>query len=274
MREKVEGAPRRAGDPAAPPAASPLELVVERFIATTSAVGRRGCVRARQAVTTRLVVGQTRLQVRSRARPRDDRDQRAVPRHPFDYLGHIEHDDAVWLSVRRKSPLLIDSPDVEERAQHRAHRAPHPGAADGRGRARESRPRPSPAGHAGRAREWRRPPEERCTRCSGSRAPRRTTRSGARTNASARSSARAASRWSRSWRGRAAATSRRASRRPTTRCSIPWCKRRAYDLSTFPDDGSLRREPRAPSTSARAAELVMLQAELAREINAETEFTG
>ena len=28
----------------------------------------------------------------------------------LDYLGHIEHDDAVWLTVRRRQPLLIDSP--------------------------------------------------------------------------------------------------------------------------------------------------------------------
>jgi flagellar biosynthesis protein FlhG len=28
----------------------------------------------------------------------------------LDELGHIEHDDAVWLTVRRKRPLLVDSP--------------------------------------------------------------------------------------------------------------------------------------------------------------------
>ncbi|MCU0656568.1 MAG: helix-turn-helix domain-containing protein [Polyangiaceae bacterium] len=28
----------------------------------------------------------------------------------LDYIGHIEHDDAVWLTVRRRRPLLIDSP--------------------------------------------------------------------------------------------------------------------------------------------------------------------
>src|SRR5262249_25122057 len=28
----------------------------------------------------------------------------------LDYLGHVEYDDAVWLTVRRCRPLLIDSP--------------------------------------------------------------------------------------------------------------------------------------------------------------------
>jgi flagellar biosynthesis protein FlhG len=50
-------------------------------------------------------------------------------------------------------------------------------------------------------------------------------------------------------------------------------RRRAYDLSTYPD------EPHGPlvplrSLSASSAELGLLQAELAREINAETQFTG
>src|SRR5262249_11262128 len=50
-------------------------------------------------------------------------------------------------------------------------------------------------------------------------------------------------------------------------------RRRAYDLSAFPDDP---RGPVAParSSSASAAELSMLQAELAREINAETQWSG
>src|SRR4030095_6980899 len=46
-------------------------------------------------------------------------------------------------------------------------------------------------------------------------------------------------------------------------------RRRAYDLSTFPDDARISIAP-ARSTSASAAELAMLQAELAREINSET----
>lgn len=31
----------------------------------------------------------------------------------LDYIGYIEHDDAVWLTVRRRRPLLIDSPTAK-----------------------------------------------------------------------------------------------------------------------------------------------------------------
>src|SRR5262249_25556695 len=50
-------------------------------------------------------------------------------------------------------------------------------------------------------------------------------------------------------------------------------RRRAYDLSTFPDHAPVSVAP-ARSASAPAAELAMLQAELAREINAETQWSG
>jgi flagellar biosynthesis protein FlhG len=50
-------------------------------------------------------------------------------------------------------------------------------------------------------------------------------------------------------------------------------RRRAYDLSTFPDDARVSVAPQR-GQSASAEELLMLQAELAREINAETQFTG
>jgi flagellar biosynthesis protein FlhG len=35
----------------------------------------------------------------------------------LDYLGHVENDDAVWLTVRRRRPLLIDSP-TSKSARH------------------------------------------------------------------------------------------------------------------------------------------------------------
>src|ERR1700684_3151787 len=57
-----------------------------------------------------LVVNQTRV--------RTDAELGAwmsglVSRHygvSLDELGHIEHDDTVWLTVRRNKPLLVDSP--------------------------------------------------------------------------------------------------------------------------------------------------------------------
>src|ERR1700684_1160439 len=57
-----------------------------------------------------LVVNQTRV--------RTDTELGAwmsglVSRHfgvALDELGHVEHDDTVWLTVRRNKPLLVDSP--------------------------------------------------------------------------------------------------------------------------------------------------------------------
>lgn len=51
-------------------------------------------------------------------------------------------------------------------------------------------------------------------------------------------------------------------------------RRRAYDLSTFADPDADRPEARAVPRPALAAEQLMLQSELAREIGPDTEFTG
>src|SRR5579859_2783567 len=63
-----------------------------------------------QAMRLQLVVNQTRV--------RTDAELGAwmsglVSRHygvVLDELGHVEHDDTVWLTVRRNKPLLVDSP--------------------------------------------------------------------------------------------------------------------------------------------------------------------
>ena len=63
-----------------------------------------------QALRVQLVVNQTRVRM--------DTELGAwmsslVSRHygvALDELGHIEHDDTVWLTVRRNKPLLVDSP--------------------------------------------------------------------------------------------------------------------------------------------------------------------
>jgi flagellar biosynthesis protein FlhG len=51
-------------------------------------------------------------------------------------------------------------------------------------------------------------------------------------------------------------------------------KRRAYDLSTFPDEEEAAAPTERRIDSAKAAELAMLQAELKNEVHAETDFTG
>ena len=51
-------------------------------------------------------------------------------------------------------------------------------------------------------------------------------------------------------------------------------KRRSYELSTFPAEAKEVEQKVRQIDSARAAELAMLQAEVAREVTAETQFTG
>jgi len=51
-------------------------------------------------------------------------------------------------------------------------------------------------------------------------------------------------------------------------------RRRAYDISTFPEQQEPQPRPSVLNDSALAAERAMLRKELEREINAESEFTG
>jgi flagellar biosynthesis protein FlhG len=51
-------------------------------------------------------------------------------------------------------------------------------------------------------------------------------------------------------------------------------RRRAYDLSTFPDEVASALPTQDLASQGIASELLMLQSELAREIHAETQFTG
>ena len=87
---------------------APIELVrrlsrVDRSLSDTA-------WRFAQAMRIQLVVNQTRV--------RTDSELGAwmsglVARHygiALDELGHVEHDDTVWLTVRRNKPLLVDSP--------------------------------------------------------------------------------------------------------------------------------------------------------------------
>lgn len=61
-------------------------------------------------LTPKLVVGQTQLRTDLELGPAMQAIATRFLGVAFDYLGHVEHDDAVWLSVRKRSPLLIESP--------------------------------------------------------------------------------------------------------------------------------------------------------------------
>ncbi|MFO0760457.1 MAG: helix-turn-helix domain-containing protein [Byssovorax sp.] len=249
---------------ALPPLASPPQIVAEikRYddgVATVAAheLGK---------INPRLVVGQTRLKSDLELGPAMAMVSERFLGIPMDYLGHIEHDDAVWLTVRRRQPLLIDSPTSKS----------------ARNIERVAR---------------------RILALLATQGARSAEQAAAKVAAQARMAA-PSTLYEVLGVSRTATDDeiRRAYKRqkeifregglPVVSVVLPavlrqelarieeahdtlldMVRRRAYDLSTYPDDP---RGPVAPTTrtSASAAELFMLQAELAREINAETQFTG
>lgn len=61
-------------------------------------------------LSPRLVVNDTRVRTDNDLGPAMQAMSDRFLGVDLDYIGHIEHDDAVWLTVRRRRPLLIDSP--------------------------------------------------------------------------------------------------------------------------------------------------------------------
>ncbi len=91
-----------------PPLPSPLELVraISRFDSRT---GEAAASQLR-ALRPYLVTNNTRLRGDNKlGKAMADLAERYLGIH-LDDLGHIEHDEAIWLSVLRRRPLLIDNP--------------------------------------------------------------------------------------------------------------------------------------------------------------------
>jgi flagellar biosynthesis protein FlhG len=221
-------------------------------------------------VAAHIVVGQTRLRSDLDLGPSMSIIAERFLGISLDYLGHIEHDDAVWLTVRRRQPLLIDSPTSKSarNIERVARRILALLAAQG---TRRSEPFVARAA-IGQSRAAAALPT---TLYDVLGVPRTAADDETR---------------------RAVKRQREIFREG----SLPLCsvvapevlkqvqarieeahdtlldpvRRRAYDLSTFPDDTPQAVLPQKNRDSAQAAELAMLQAELAREINAETQFSG
>ena len=64
-----------------------------------------------QAFRPRIVVNQVRAKTDLDLGPALASAARRRIGVPVDYIGHLEHDDAVWLAVRKRRPLLIEQPD-------------------------------------------------------------------------------------------------------------------------------------------------------------------
>jgi len=258
---------------ALPLLSSPREVVaaIKRFDDGVAALAAQEMSR----ITVRLVVGQTRLRSDLELGPAMAAVSQRFLGISFDYLGHIEHDDAVWLTVRRRRPLLIDSPTSKSarNLERVARRLLALLAAQGaRG--------PEPAGASGAlsARTRTQGPD------SGPLAP--TTLYevlGVPRTAADDEIRRAYKRQREIFRegslpvvsvvGDTVLREEQSRIEEAYDTLLDPVRRRAYDLSTYPDDPPRSVAP-AKSTTAAAAELLMMQAELAREINAETQFTG
>ncbi len=178
----------------------------------------------------------------------------------FDYVGHIEQDDAVWLSVTHRRPLLIDSPTSKSarNLERIARRILALAASRDQERSAELVP-VSPThlnlyevllAHRGATDEELRRAYKR---------QRELYQVGSLPLTSLLSEAQ---------------QKREAARIEEAHDTLlDPLRRKAYDASIFPETEA--EAPRSPATdSALLAERAVLRQELSREINAETEFTG
>lgn len=91
-----------------PPLPDPID-VVDQLSVYDSVLGELAAAELRK-LRVRLVVNGVRLKGHNELGPAMSDLARRYLGASLDYVGHVEHDDAVWLSVARQRPLLIDSP--------------------------------------------------------------------------------------------------------------------------------------------------------------------
>lgn len=246
------------------PLASPREVVatIRRYDQGLGVAAARELSR----LMPRLVVSQTRLRSDLELGPAMSAVAERFLGVHLDYLGHVDHDDAAWLTVRKRSPLLVDSPtsksarNIERVARRilallaaKANRSGELAAATEEAAARTDSPltlyEVLGVGRTAADDEIRRAYKRQ----------REIFREGSFPVVSVVS----------------APTLREEQARIEEAYDtlLDANKRRAYDLATFRDE-SPQSAPTRSATSAEQAELLMLQAEVAREVHAETEFTG
>jgi flagellar biosynthesis protein FlhG len=179
---------------------------------------------------------------------------------PLEELGHIEHDDTVWLTVRRNKPLLVDSPTSKaaRNLERIARRVLAISATRGQGTAPPLIPHDQPSHYSVLG----------ITRSSNDEEVRRAYKRQREVYATGGLAT-------------SALLTDSQLKSEQTRMDEAYdtlldpVRRRAYDLSTFPDaEGPAVLEKRSVPPPALAAEQLMLKAELAREIGPDTEFTG
>jgi flagellar biosynthesis protein FlhG len=208
----------------------------------------------------RLVVNGARL------RPDTDLGQAMVDmarRHlglAIDYVGHVEQDDAVWLSVVRRRPLLVDSPTSKSARNMERIARRILALATNRAESRTESPIslvPADPNLYDVLLTHRSATDEELRRAH--KRQKEIYQAGSLPLTSL--------------------LNEEALRAEQTRIDeahdtlLDPLRRRAYDVSVFPEEDAGVR-PAPPVDESALAERAMLRAELAREINAETEFTG
>jgi flagellar biosynthesis protein FlhG len=236
---------------------APIDLV-RKLVKMDKALAETAWLEARQ-MRIQLVVNQTRV--------RTDAELGAwmsglSSRHygvALDELGHIEHDDTVWLTVRRNKPLLVDSP--ASKSARNVERIARRVLALATAKSQDpvvAGPIPSdePTLYAvlGVARAAS---DEEVRR--GYKKQREIYASGGLATVSMLDE------------GRLSSAQRKLDEAYDT--LLDPVRRRAYDLSTFPEAEPLALSARA-TRPALDAEQLMLQQELMRDIGPDTEFTG
>jgi len=184
---------------------------------------------------------------------------------PLDELGHIEHDDTVWLTVRKNKPLLVENPT--SKAARNLERI-----------ARRVLALVASRSDVSRAEKGALPPPFPAD------APTLYAGLGVERSANDEEVRRAYKRQREIYAPAGLATSSLLSesqlRYELARLDEAYdtlldpVRRRAYDLSTFPEANEPEALAARATRPALAAEQIMLQGELAREIGPETEFTG
>ena len=179
----------------------------------------------------------------------------------LDELGHIEHDDTVWLSMRRKRPLLVDSPTCKaarnlERIGRRVVALLTTPSADARAPGYESLPAGPPTLYEALG-IGRTATDEEVRRAY--KAQREVYANGSIAVSSLLTPAQLQTEQSRL--------------EEAYETLLDSVRRRAYDLSTYPDMADAPPHSAKP-VRAMDAEQRMLRAELVRELGPDTEFSG
>lgn len=256
---------------ALPPMATPIDIVeaIHRYDHVLGNTAARELAR----LSPRLVVGQTRLRSDLELGPAMSAISGRFLGVDIDYIGHIEYDDAAWLSVRKRVPLLIESPTSKsarniERIARRvlalimaedAHR--------------ESKQPPARDVPRDFQEEYRRPGPKNLYETLGI----------ARTAADDEIR-RAYKRQREVFRDGSfpvvSIVTEKALRDEQARIEEAYDtlldpnRRRSYDLSTFPAEAPEGAAPPKVIDPRRQHELLQLAEEVAREVHAETEWTG